>query len=234
MLGNADGPVNVLCVVMAKLRAFEVASSQEGVLSSDLLGSACALWAELDPLSASAKDNLPAGQADTFEALQALVKRLRSILDEEGLEYIQGLIRSEKVSLDKVEAEARQVLRRPTPFLESCLLSCGVMPDVQNICKLDIGAVTSFAEVVVHMPVYVRLGSMNKAFMEKVSEENAAICESFRVSMEVKLTEVVAAFQRSLLCLKDLAEKYVQLCGISSSAALADDRCSVVAVYNSQ
>ena len=139
--------------------------------------------------------------------------RLTAAIDSHGLKWIK-----EQASLaGKGNGEnswaaflekGKAFLCPPTPYLERCLSTCGLL-ESDTLKATEVGP--KFKDLLGVMPDYATVSSVNKPLLQEISPESVELCSVFTAQVEEKLAEHIASYKGTVKQLTRMNDKYKPL-----------------------
>ena len=141
------------------------------------------------------------------------LSRLEAAIDSHGLAWVKEHASSaakgdREKSWGAFLEKARAFLFPPTPYLDRCLSTCGLLGD-ETLKTQELGP--KFKDLIGVMPQYATVSSVNKPLLQEISPESVELCSTFTTQLEEKLAEHIASYKGTLKQLTRLNDKYKPL-----------------------
>lgn len=160
------------------------------------------------------------------EKMTSAVDRLKTMIDNLGLEWIKNVMGSSETTA-KLEELCQEVLKSPSPFLNECINTCTLISTAKEFPEEFDGGFNGLVGV---LPLYAKTCSFNGDLMKTISQKSFDRCLHFQKSVDSRLMEVCASFQQNVEQLSALEEKYglLGLCvGIMAAHGVATQQLTV-------
>ena len=134
---------------------------------------------------------------------QDACQRLSDCISARALGWIHAEMQK-GIGSDCIAKAVGEAIEKPTATLQGYITTCSMSSE--DLKAVDLGS--KLTDLVTHLPKYIKVASINKDLMDKISPEKLAETNDFLEQVEQKLEEHIQSLDGSLVQLTKLHDKY--------------------------